>query len=270
MTTGNTCRNLHFPLGWLRNNELHISIPQEFGKFSIFVWYIMMTWVLYSPNKDVQTKLRLEASNISNDSPTMDNLTVRETFCLYPTVPNVTRVAKRLIGCIFLLQVLEKQFTNSLRKETYLGWDSVGFWFLIILYYILNSLSSSTDTSNLKGICEDFTLAWVFVNDFIHDWLSKLVLLSRPECGWIYWRRSLSKHNDIRWRSPSSYRLSICISSSSCRVSLRSFSGSYINIGLWDEWKSRDVKLIIVGQPRAVPVVAPYPWPARPRVRGCG
>ena len=77
-----------------------------------------MTWALYclSQNKDAQTKLREEISNISTDNPTMDDLNglpymdavVRETLRLYPAVAVVLRQARR-DGCI----PLSKPFTDK-------------------------------------------------------------------------------------------------------------------------------------------------------------
>ena len=62
-----------------------------------------MTWALYalSQNKNAQTKLREEISNISTDNPTMDDLNglpyldavVRETLRLYPAVAGILRQA---------------------------------------------------------------------------------------------------------------------------------------------------------------------------------
>ena len=64
-----------------------------------------MSWALYalSQNKQAQTKLREEISNISTDNPTMDDLNglpymdavVRETLRLYPPLPSVLREARK-------------------------------------------------------------------------------------------------------------------------------------------------------------------------------
>ena len=72
-----------------------------------------MSWALYalSQNKDIQTKLRQELSKLSTDNPTMDSLNglpyldavVRETFRLYPAVPDVVRAATK-DDCIPLSQ----------------------------------------------------------------------------------------------------------------------------------------------------------------------
>ena len=66
---------------------------------------VTMSWALYalSQNKDAQTKLREEMSNISTDNPTMDDLNglpymdavVRETLRLYPPLPSVLREARK-------------------------------------------------------------------------------------------------------------------------------------------------------------------------------
>ena len=64
-----------------------------------------MTWALFAltQNKDVQTKLRREISNIVTDNPTMDDLNglpyldavVREILRLYPAAPTMTRAARK-------------------------------------------------------------------------------------------------------------------------------------------------------------------------------
>jgi cytochrome P450 len=77
-----------------------------------------MTWALYAltQNKDAQTKLREELSNLSTDNPSMDDLNelpyldyvVRETLRLHPPVPSVQREAMK-DDCI----PLSKPFTNK-------------------------------------------------------------------------------------------------------------------------------------------------------------
>ena len=77
-----------------------------------------MTWALYalSQNKQAQTKLREELSNISTDNPTMDDLNglpyldavVRETLRLYPAVASIQREARK-DDCI----PLSKPFTDK-------------------------------------------------------------------------------------------------------------------------------------------------------------
>ena len=77
-----------------------------------------MTWALYalSQNKDAQTKLREEISNISTDNPTMDDLNglpymdavVRETMRLYPALASILRQAEK-DDCI----PLSKPFTDK-------------------------------------------------------------------------------------------------------------------------------------------------------------
>jgi cytochrome P450 len=77
-----------------------------------------MSWALYalSHNKDIQTKLREEISNISTDDPTMDDLNgllymdavVRETLRLYPAVATVLRQVGK-DDCI----PLSKPFTDT-------------------------------------------------------------------------------------------------------------------------------------------------------------
>ena len=72
-----------------------------------------MSWALYAltQNKDAQTKLREEVSNLSTDNPSMDDLNglpyldavVRETLRLYPAVPSVQREAVK-DDCIPLSQ----------------------------------------------------------------------------------------------------------------------------------------------------------------------
>jgi cytochrome P450 len=62
-----------------------------------------MAWVLFvlTQNKDVQAKLREEASGLCTDNPSMDDLNglpyldavVRETLRLFPAVPSVIREA---------------------------------------------------------------------------------------------------------------------------------------------------------------------------------
>jgi hypothetical protein len=79
---------------------------------------ITMSWALYalSENKDVQTKLREEISNISTDNPTMDDLNglpymdavVRETLRLHPAVASILREAGK-DDCI----PLSKPFTDT-------------------------------------------------------------------------------------------------------------------------------------------------------------
>jgi cytochrome P450 len=76
-----------------------------------------MAWALYAltQDKDVQTKLREEVSNLSTDDPSMDDLNglpyldavVRETLRLYPPVPFVPREAMK-DDCI----PLSKPFTD--------------------------------------------------------------------------------------------------------------------------------------------------------------
>ena len=78
---------------------------------------VTMSWALYalSGNKDAQTKLREEVSNISTDNPTMDDLNglpymdavVRETLRVYPAVAGIQREAKK-DDCI----PLSKPFTD--------------------------------------------------------------------------------------------------------------------------------------------------------------
>jgi cytochrome P450 len=72
-----------------------------------------MSWALYAltQNKDAQTKLREEVSNLSTDNPSMDDLNglpyldavVRETLRLYPAVSAVQREAMK-DDCIPLSQ----------------------------------------------------------------------------------------------------------------------------------------------------------------------
>ena len=79
---------------------------------------VTMTWALYalSQNKDAQTKLREEISNISTNNPTMDDLNglpyldavVRETLRLYPAVVSILRQAGK-DDCI----PLSKPFTDT-------------------------------------------------------------------------------------------------------------------------------------------------------------
>ncbi|KAF8816768.1 cytochrome P450 [Phlegmacium glaucopus] len=74
---------------------------------------IAMTWALYSltQNKQAQTKLRQEVSDVSTDNPTMDDLNglpyldavVRETLRLHPSIPSLIRAAKKN-DCIPLSQ----------------------------------------------------------------------------------------------------------------------------------------------------------------------
>jgi hypothetical protein len=82
-------------------------------------WHsITMSWALYalSQNKNAQTKLREEISNISTDNPTMDDLNglpyldavVRETLRLHPAVAGVLRGARK-DDCI----PLSKSFTDK-------------------------------------------------------------------------------------------------------------------------------------------------------------
>ena len=88
-----------------------------------------MTWALYAltQNKDIQTKLRQEISNVSTDSPTMDDLNglpyldavVRETLRLYP-VSSILRAARK-DDCI----PLSNSFTD--RKGIVYNGNSVGF-----------------------------------------------------------------------------------------------------------------------------------------------
>ena len=64
-----------------------------------------MTWALYAltQNKQVQTKLRQEVSNVSTDNPTMDDLNglpyldavVRETMRRYSPLSVVSRAADK-------------------------------------------------------------------------------------------------------------------------------------------------------------------------------
>jgi len=64
-----------------------------------------MAWALYSltQNKQVQTRLRQEVSEVSTDNPTIDDLNglpyldavVRETLRLYPPVSGSMRAAKK-------------------------------------------------------------------------------------------------------------------------------------------------------------------------------
>ena len=78
---------------------------------------VTMAWALYSlsQNKDVQTKLREEVSNLSTDDPSMDDLNglpyldavVRETLRLFPPVPAASREAMK-DDCI----PLSKPFTD--------------------------------------------------------------------------------------------------------------------------------------------------------------
>ena len=101
-----TCRDPYFPHRWSCNNKVHTSVPQQ-SKFLISEsWLsVTMSWALYalSQNKQAQTKLREEISNISTDNPTMDDLNglpymdavVRETLRLYPALPSVLREAKK-------------------------------------------------------------------------------------------------------------------------------------------------------------------------------
>ena len=66
---------------------------------------IAMTWALYAltQNKEIQTKLRQEVSDVSTDNPTMDDLSglpyldavVRETMRRYAPLPVVSRVAHK-------------------------------------------------------------------------------------------------------------------------------------------------------------------------------
>ena len=72
--------------------------------YEVDLWHsIAMTWALYAltQNKQIQTKLRQEVSNVSTDNPTMDDLNglpyldavVRETMRRYAPLPVVSRVA---------------------------------------------------------------------------------------------------------------------------------------------------------------------------------
>jgi cytochrome P450 len=77
-----------------------------------------MSWALYalSQNKEAQTRLREEISNISSENPTMDDLNglsyldavVRETLRLHPPLPSVLRDAAK-DDCI----PLSKPFTDK-------------------------------------------------------------------------------------------------------------------------------------------------------------
>ena len=79
---------------------------------------IAMAWALYAltQNKDAQTKLRKEVSNLSTDEPSMDDLNglryldsvVRETLRLHAPLPFVTREAMK-DDCI----PLSKPFTDT-------------------------------------------------------------------------------------------------------------------------------------------------------------
>ena len=76
-----------------------------------------MAWALYSltQNKQVQTRLRQEVSEVSTDNPTIDDLNglpyldavVRETLRLYPPVSGSMRAANK-DDCI----PLSKPFTD--------------------------------------------------------------------------------------------------------------------------------------------------------------
>ena len=94
------------------------DIPQL--KFTISECWcsVTMSWALYalSQNKDIQTKLREEISNITTENPTMDDLNglpymdavVRETLRLYPAVASILRQAAK-DDCI----PLSKPFTDT-------------------------------------------------------------------------------------------------------------------------------------------------------------
>ena len=115
------CRDPYLPYRWSRNNKVHTSVPQTFGKLKFTTFHlghsVTMSWALYalSQNKRIQTKLRQELSKLSTDNPTMDDLNglpyldavVRETLRLYPAVPNVARTATK-DDCI----PLSKPFTD--------------------------------------------------------------------------------------------------------------------------------------------------------------
>ena len=81
-------------------------------------WHsVTMAWALYalSQNKEAQTKLREEVSELSTDNPSMDDLNglqyldavVRETLRLYPAVGSIVREAVK-DDCI----PLSKPFTD--------------------------------------------------------------------------------------------------------------------------------------------------------------
>ena len=91
-----------------------------------------MTWALYAltQNKDIQTKLRQEISDLSTDNPSMDDLNglpyldavVRETLRLYPAVYAILRGAGK-DDCI----PLSKPFTDNkgiVHNEIRLAFDS--------------------------------------------------------------------------------------------------------------------------------------------------
>ncbi|KAF8802406.1 cytochrome P450 [Phlegmacium glaucopus] len=79
---------------------------------------VAMAWALYSltQNKQAQTTLRQEVSDVSTDNPTTDDLNglpyldavVRETLRLHPPVPSITRAAQK-DDCI----PLSKPFTDT-------------------------------------------------------------------------------------------------------------------------------------------------------------
>ena len=91
-----------------------------------------MAWALYAltQNKQIQTKLRQEVSDVSTDNPTMDDLNglpyldavVRETMRRYSPIPLVSRAADKddFIS-------LNKPFTDrkgNVRHEIRFAFDS--------------------------------------------------------------------------------------------------------------------------------------------------
>ena len=96
-----------------------------------------MAWALYAltQNKQAQTKLRLEVSDVPTDNPTMDDLNglpyldavVRETLRLYPPIPSSARAAKK-DDCI----PLSKPFTD--RKGIVHNEIRLAYSILMLLY----------------------------------------------------------------------------------------------------------------------------------------
>ena len=144
-------RDPQLPDCWSPTNKVHIApsdIPQSKLTMVNTEHSIAMSWALYAltQHKDVQIRLRQEASTVSTDNPTMDDLNglpyldavVRETLRLYSPAPAAMRGPRKDDSI-----PLSKPYTDTqgvIHNELRFAFDS----FLMLLYFLTSFWSLMT------------------------------------------------------------------------------------------------------------------------------